>query len=343
MICAALLLALLSVGPGKTYAKPSQAAAAARDGDMVEIAAGAYPGDVAVWRASRLTLRGKGGRVVLDARGQSAERKAIWVIKGNDTRVENIVFTGASVPDRNGAGIRQEGQGLIVSNCFFHDNENGILAGASPKSDIVVENSEFRHNGQGDGYSHNLYIGHIRSFTLRGCWSHDAHAGHDVKSRADVNSIIANRINDDAGSDTSYLLDFPNGGECRVIGNLFERGTSAANGTLIDFAEEGAVNPKQALALVNNTLVNIRPNAIYLRVKMPSDLRVVNNLFEGSGQHIVGALVPEDNKGNSPGRLGDYDLTPHLQYAAPTGTKARPPQVPLQLGAFAAPADRKKL
>ena len=343
MICAALLLALLSVGPGKTYAKPSQATAAAKDGDTVEIAAGAYPGDVAVWRANHLTLRGKGGRAVLDARGQSAERKAIWVIQCDDTRVENIEFVGASVPDRNGAGIRQEGQGLIVSNCFFHDNENGILAGASPKSDIVVENSEFRHNGQGDGYSHNLYIGHIRSFTLRGCWSHDAHAGHDVKSRADVNSIIANRINDDAGSDTSYLLDFPNGGECRVIGNLFERGMSAANGTLINFAEEGAVNPKQALALVSNTLVNIRPNATYLRVKFAPDVRVINNLFEGPGQHIVGALVLEDDKGNSPGRLGEYDLTPHLQYAAPMGTKARPPQVPLQLGAFAAPTDRGKL
>ena len=345
MICAALLLALLSVGPGKTYAKPSQAAAAAQDGDTVEIAAGTYPGDVAVWRASRLTLRGKGGRAVLDAQGKSAERKAIWVIQGDDTRVENIEFMGESVPDRNGAGIRQEGQGLIVSNCLFHDNENGILAGASPKSDIVVENSEFRHNGQGDGYSHNLYIGHIRSFTLRGCWSHDAHAGHDVKSRADVNSIIANRINDDAGSDTSYLLDFPNGGECRVIGNLFERGASAANGTLINFAEEGAVNPKQALALVSNTLINTRLNAVYLRITSAPTLRVVNNLFEGPGQHIVGASKLEDSQGNSPGKLGDYDLTPHLQYVSPTGTRARPPQVPLQLGAFAfaAQTDRKKL
>ena len=139
------------------------------------------------------------------------------------------------------------------------------------------------------------------------------------------------------------MLDFPNGGECRVIGNLFERGVSAANGTLINFAEEGAVNPKQALALVSNTLVNIRPNATYLRVKFAPDVRVVNNLFEGPGQHIVGVSKLEDSQGNSPGKLGEYDLTPHLQYAAPTGTKLRPLQVPLQLGAFAAPTDRGKL
>ena len=286
---------VVSVGAGKMYAKPSQAAAAARDGDTVEIAAGAYPGDVAVWRASRLTLRGSGGRAVLNAHGQSAERKAIWVIEGNDTRVENIEFEGASVPDRNGAGIRQEGQGLIVKECFFHDNENGILAGASPKSDIVVENSEFRHNGQGDGYSHNIYIGHIRSFTLRGSWSHDAHAGHDVKSRADVNSIIANRISDDAGSDTSYLLDFPNGGECQVTGNVFERSASAANGTLINFAEEGADSPKQVLALTRNKLVNARPNAVYVHVSHTPIVRLISNVFDGPGEHLQGAFSAQSD------------------------------------------------
>jgi len=293
MICAALVLVLLSVGPGKLYAKPSQAAAAAKDGDTVEIQAGAYPGDVAVWRASRLTLRGKGGRVVLSAQGKSAEGKAIWVIKGNDTRVENIEFTGASVPDRNGAGIRQEGRGLTVTHCLFRDNDNGILAGASPQSDIVVENSEFRHNGQGDGYSHNLYIGHVRSFTLRNCWSHDAHAGHDVKSRADVNTIVANRISDDAGSDTSYLLDFPNGGDCQVTGNVFERSASAANGTLINFAEEGADNPKQVLTLTRNKLVNARPNAVYLHLSHKPTLRLSDNAFDGPGEHIQGAFLPQ--------------------------------------------------
>jgi hypothetical protein len=48
----------LKVGPGKTYKLPSQAAAAARDGDTVEIDAGVYDGDVAVWTANNLVLRG---------------------------------------------------------------------------------------------------------------------------------------------------------------------------------------------------------------------------------------------------------------------------------------------
>ena len=61
---------VLHVGPGKTYAVPSAAAAVVRDGDIVEIDAGLYAGDVAVWRANRLTLRGVGGTARLRAEAQ---------------------------------------------------------------------------------------------------------------------------------------------------------------------------------------------------------------------------------------------------------------------------------
>ena len=56
------------------------------------------------------------------------------------------------MPDRNGAGIRQEGTDLTVTRSWFHDNENGILTGADPESDIVIERSRFFRNGYGDGY-----------------------------------------------------------------------------------------------------------------------------------------------------------------------------------------------
>ena len=65
----------------------------------------------------------------LDAAGQASQGKAIWVIQGDDTTVESVVFTGAAVVDKNGAGIRQEGKNLTVRRCYFHDNEDGILAG----------------------------------------------------------------------------------------------------------------------------------------------------------------------------------------------------------------------
>src|SRR3954447_11094138 len=66
----------LQVGPGRTYQKPSQAAAAALDGDTIEIDAGLYSGDVCAWYRNDLVIRGVGGFAHLDAAGQSSQGKA---------------------------------------------------------------------------------------------------------------------------------------------------------------------------------------------------------------------------------------------------------------------------
>jgi hypothetical protein len=181
------LAATLQVGTGKTYAVPSEAAAAASDGDVIEIDAGLYSGDVASWYAGNITIRGVGGMAHLEAAGENAEGKAIWVIKGDNVTVEFIEFSGATVPDQNGAGIRAEGSGLTIRHCSFHDNEEGILGGAG---EVLIEYSEFGNNGYGDGYSHNMYLsGNVTSFTLRFCYSHHARVGHIVKSPGELHPL----------------------------------------------------------------------------------------------------------------------------------------------------------
>ncbi len=246
---------VLQVGPTRKLKTPSQAAAAAKNGDTIEIDAGLYSGDVATWTRNNLTIRGVGGRAHLDAHGSNAQGKGIWVIQGANTTVENIEFSGATVPDQNGAGIRQEGPGLTLRNCYFHDNENGILTGANLSSDIVIENSEFARNGFGDGQSHNIYIGTVRSFTLRYSYSHLAKIGHLVKSRAQTNYILYNRLTDETGT-ASYEIDLPAGGRAYVIGNLIQQSPTTDNETIISFAEEGGRNAVQELYVVNNTIVN---------------------------------------------------------------------------------------
>jgi len=106
--------ATLSVGAGQPIGTIADAARVARDGDVVEITAGDYRGDVAVWRQRRLTIRGVGGTPVLRADGRIAEGKAIWVIRNGDFTIENVAFEGARARDRNGAGIRFESGKLIV-------------------------------------------------------------------------------------------------------------------------------------------------------------------------------------------------------------------------------------
>src|SRR5215471_3174796 len=112
----ALSAAILQVGPDKSFQTPCAAVAVASDGDVIEIDAGLYKKDVCVIPQNNLTLRGVNGRAHLEAGDASAQGKAIWVIQGNDALVENIEFSGASVPDQNGAGIRAEGVNWTVRN-----------------------------------------------------------------------------------------------------------------------------------------------------------------------------------------------------------------------------------
>ena len=282
--------AVLRVGAKREVKVPSDAARIARDGDVVEIDAGVYEGDAAVWRQSRLTLRGLGGRAHVRAAGAQAEGKGIWVIKGNDTTIEAVEFSGAKVPDGNGAAIRLEGAGLTVRDCYIHDNENGILTGLNRASDVVVERSELARNGAGDGYTHNLYIGDIRSFTLRFSYVHHALVGHNVKSRALRNDIRYNRIMDERDGRSSYAIDLPNGGLSFVIGNLIQHGPEAENSTVISYGAEGFKHPLNELYFVNNTVVNDRPaGGRFLFVQAGAGAaRILNDVFSGRGDVLSG-------------------------------------------------------
>ncbi len=249
---------ILNVGPGRHFAKPCAAIATARPGDTIQIDARgnrSYRGDVCAWSTSGLTITGVHGRAHIDAAGANSEGKAIWVIAGNDTTIENVELSGTRVPDDNGAGIRQEGAGLTLRHCLFDHNQEGILAADNPTSNIVIDASVFRDNGAGDGFSHNIYINHVHSFTLRDSYSTDARVGHLVKSRAARNYILYDRLSGEQGTD-SYELDLPNGGLTYVIGTVLQQGPRTQNPNMLAYGEEGDLQPDSHLYVVNDTFVN---------------------------------------------------------------------------------------
>ena len=354
--------AILSVGSGKAYPRPCAAIAAAAPGDTIEIyVAGEYSGDVCAWTKDGLTLRGVDGRAHIDAAGKSSQGKAIWVISGNDTVVENMEFSGAVVPDKNGAGIRQEGRNLTVRNCYFHDNEDGILAGDSPGSRILIEYSEFANNGSGDGFSHNLYINHVAQFTLRFCYSHHSKVGHLVKSRAAENYILYNRLSDEADGTGSYEINIPNGGRTFIIGNLIQQGPRTENSTVMTYRDEGpnAANPDSSLYIGNNTFVNDRPgDATFIAISSgnPTPAIIRNNIFVGNGliatqpgAVMEGNLSTQDKmfvnaatydyhlRSGSPaidGGVDPADLTPAYQYVHPACGETRTTRANIDIGAY---------
>ena len=298
---------VLHVGPAQQYRRPCQAIAAARPGDQIDIDARgnrSYRGDVCAWSTNGLTIVGVRGRAHIDAAGQSSQGKAIWVIAGNDTRIENIEFSGARVADQNGAGIRQEGANLLVEHCYFHDNQEGSLAADNPSSSIVIDSSVFARNGAGDGFSHNIYINHVRGFTLRYSYSTDARVGHLVKSRALRNYILYDRLTGERGTD-SYELDVPNGGLSYVIGTVIQQGSRTQNPNMLAYGEEGDLNPNSHLYAVNDTFVNDlhRGDAIFVGPSVTEPVFAENDISTGSTAFVSqrGARTPHDCVTSRPG------------------------------------------
>jgi L-serine deaminase len=355
--------AVLSVGPGQTYATVQAAVNAASNGDTIEIHSATYTGSEgnALVNKSNLTLTGVGAtRPILDAGGTSIDGKAIWVISGSNTTVEFIEFRNCAVPSLNGAGIRQEGDNLTVRYCYFHDNEDGILGGGSTSSNVLVEYSEFQHNGAGDGQSHNMYIGNVGSFTLRHSWSHQAYVGHEVKTRARVNTIEYNRITNETGN-ASYEVHICNGGTTYIIGNMIQQSPNASNGGIITYADEGATNPDQHLYVINNTIVNNRSAGTFVRNASTTGCLLQNNIFQGTGTvldgpgtqvtnwvtsnasladpanydyHLTAGSIGAIDQGSDPGIGMGYSLTPVYQYVHPTDRQDRPSDAPLDIGAY---------
>ena len=250
---------ILKVGPDQAYRKPSAAAAAAQDGDVIDIAAGTYTGDVCVWRAKNLTIRGAGqDKTVVDAAGACCQGKGTWLIRGEGCRVSGLTLRGAACPDRNGAGIRLEANGAFTAEkCRFTENENGILCGVLDNGVVTVSGCTFDHNGAGDGYSHNLYIGKVARLNFTNSVSHHAKKGHNLKSRA-VETVVENsRFDDGQDGRSSYLVNCPNGGQVTLKNCTFVQAPTSSNARMVSVGEEGAY-PDSVVTVKNCTFENRR-------------------------------------------------------------------------------------
>jgi hypothetical protein len=335
--CSANAAQPLRVGPQREFKTIAEAAEQAGDGSTIEVDAGTYRGDVAVWARDRVTLRAVGGRVRLVAAGRAAEEKAIWVVRARGMRVEGFDFEGTRVPGRNGAGIRFERGSLLVRDCRFIDNEMGLLAGNDADAVLEVENSEFAHNRRDDGgHNHNLYAGAIARLSVTGSYFHDATVGHLLKSRAAVSEIRYNRLTDEGGR-ASYELEFPNGGRAIVVGNLIQQSERTENSAMLSYGAEGYRWPLNELTLVHNTFIDDLPSGgVFVRT-FPGAVQMtaLNNLWVGNGK------LPAPIGGGGDQTLGRAELdsdfrpragwhalgvstppqfTPHLEYRHPRAT-----------------------
>ena len=344
------------VGPTRTYTKPSAVASLVQNGDTVDIDSATYTADVCSWTKNNLVLRGKGGMPHLDANNTSFGRKAIWLITGTNTTVQNIEFShchDVAALDQNWAGIRQEGANLTVSNVYFHDNDNGILANGVAGSKITIEHTEFANNGFGDGFSHNLYINAIDTLIFRYNYSHGTKIGHELKSRAHNNFILYNRLSNETGGTASRNIDLPQGGLAIVMGNVFHQSSTTSNSNMVGYKLEGTANPApHNFYLINNTFCSDRNNTVFVSLGAGTALyKGYNNIFAGPVSSILSGTatsidtsnnlyfstiaaagfknsanydyrllstsIAVDKGKNAGAAVNDQALTPNLEYAHP--------------------------
>ncbi len=247
-------MSILTVGVGQQYASISDAVAASHDGDTLRVQAGTYLNDFATIN-TKITIEGVGGMAHLLATESPPDGKAI-LTTNTDVTLDHLEFSDAQVEDLNGAGVRYQGGNLVITNSYFHDNQNGLLGGPVPDGSITIRGSEFAYNGAGDGYSHNLYVGDIASLLIDNSYFRDALVGHEIKSRAERTTITNSRIQDGPNGTASYSIDLPNGGDAVIQGNVIQQGPQTQNPAIIAVGEEDGLHANTAVRIIGNTILN---------------------------------------------------------------------------------------
>lgn len=296
----------LWVGPNESYKTLASAVAASRAGDVINLRPGEYVNDFAVI-SHDLTIVGTGGGAHLRATGNIPNGKAILVTKA-DVTIENVEFSGAQVHDRNGAGIRYVEGDLVLKNTHFHHNQNGILGGKAVDGSIRIEDSEFDHNGIGDGRTHNAYVGHVRELVVENSSFHDAVVGHNLKSRAEITTITDSRFEDGPRGSASYGIDLPNGGVVTLEGNTIQKGPHAENDDLVAYGAEGRLHDDNAVILRDNTFISDmghRPTTAF-RNYTDADAGVEGNTFVRVAHDYTGTThaIADDDGGTGHGDGG---------------------------------------
>lgn len=289
LACHTASAAVLEVGPGKKFDKPSAAIAQAHDGDTIRVLPGTYE-DCASIRQNRFTIESAGGDVVM--RNKTCAGKAILVIDGTNVTVRGLTLENAKVPDKNGAGIRAAGSELLVENTRFLNNENGLMSANGPKISIRIVNSTFIGNGACQpNCAHGIYAGHIKMLRVEGSHFLNQHEGHHIKSRAERTEVVGCDIHDGPAGSSSYLIDIPNGGSVLIEKNQMSKGRMTSNGgTAISIGAEGDTNPSGPIVVRDNNFVNQQERpTVFVRDFAATPAQLSGNVLAGAVTALAGA------------------------------------------------------
>jgi Ca2+-binding RTX toxin-like protein len=289
-------MSILTVGSGQQYATLSAAVAASQDGDTIYVQAGTYVDDFTTINTN-VSIIGVGGMAHFVADEPIPNGQGILVTNA-DVTIDHLEFSGATAASGNGAGVRYVGGNLVITNSYFHNNQDGLLAGAAASGTIEIDHSEFGFNGTGDGLTHDVYVGSIADLLITNSYLHDVPVGHELKSRASNTTVLDSRLFDGT-SNASYTIDLPNGGNATIENNVIQQSSTSPNLVIISYGEDlTSLLPNSALLIDRNTVVNDRVTVLGVRnVTSVVNAEITGNHFFGVAASKV-ALGPNTQIGN---------------------------------------------
>jgi hypothetical protein len=282
--------ATLEVGPNKPMKMPSEAAAAAQDGDHILIAPGEYF-DCAVWKANKLVIEGTGKPEEVVITDKACGGKALFLTDGEDITIRNLTLTRARVPDGNGAGIRMEASNLTVERVHFVNNQNGILTNIDVKGSLIVRDSEFIRNGScANNCAHGIYANNLDLLHVERSKFFETREAHHIKSRARRTEVIDCDLQDGPNGTSSYQIEAPNGGSVVARGNTIQKGPKSENHTgAIVIGMEGITQPTREIIVENNSFRVDGGYPAFLVVNMTAtEAMLKGNKLSGSAKALRG-------------------------------------------------------
>jgi len=243
------------VETNRGYASLQAAVDAIGNGEgRIAIAPGKYR-QCAVQKAGRIAyLASEPGSV--EFTGTACEGKAALVLRGDEASVSGLIFSNITVPDGNGAGIRQEAGSLTVANTWFRDSEQGILTAHDPMMRLVIDRSTFTRLGTCEnsaGCAHSIYTGDIGHLRVTRSRFEQGTGGHYLKARAAMVEIAACSFDDSNGRATNYMIDLPQGARGQITNNWFVQGQDKENySAFIAVGAEEQTHSSDGLTIAGN-------------------------------------------------------------------------------------------
>jgi hypothetical protein len=235
------------------------------------------------------------------------KNRGCWQISGGTNyHIDGIVFENCHAADNDSAGLRyySGASGILLTNCLFQNNDNG-LTGGTENSDMTVEFSEFSNNGNTSASSssptHNVYI-YGGTFALRYSYLHDPLQAQNLHCRA-VQSTIEYNWFDRAKSYVGDLMtsdDYANNPSGSLVqtmtlrGNVIIESASQANQGQIwaVYNDEASGSPVSfSVTALYNTVVGDGAHTAFIHLSNADSTvmsaSVSDNVVSGTSQPIL--------------------------------------------------------